>query len=653
MPSIPSPELAISCFDDLDFFTDFENEFPAIVYNDAQTSKSDLLTEPILNPQHIDEFDLNDKTSLSEYDEEEQNVLYFNDLFPLNIICSDDLKSEKDNDNDKINIIQPFENNESTHGSNTLFETNMALPPREHRHRFLRYEGLEYPDTDIVDFKGRLARIHMREGLTARMTMEHRDEASVSVFTSRDWKRMFDIRGPLVHELILEFFSTFRFGQAILDLDTPGTLQFQLGRARRRMSWRQFILALGLHTEEEMQTTGFGISSARDFLGTTPFYTTIRDPILRLCHRLIAYSIAGRSQAPEKVTVMDLFYSRGMDVGSVNVPYLLVRYLRLFATGRKSEAHISRGQFVARLADHFGLLTTEILGGLTVIAPELPAWVAMGPERHLDAAAGAPADAEDAPIIDEGGQADPTLVHAPHQPPLPPQLLPRLYPKGPREGNNDEYVLNKVEDITTYLIEYVKFWDDWEVDRYGDANLDNVKNTHEMVPRKKSEWSKLSGLGRLKLGSYIALTSLEVMNAIMAQHKIYVLMDMWTVLKMLSHAHDIICMECRIDLVPELRAQGIFMNEEKFGTFEAMDGYASGPDMEAKIRDSTRPGIRVWLGTFDSAEEAAMAYDEAAYSMRGSLDVLNFPVEMVKESLKKMKYGFEKGCSPVTPPKSD
>ncbi|GJS98480.1 hypothetical protein Tco_0819650 [Tanacetum coccineum] len=50
MPSLPSPEPTISCFDDLDFFKDFENEFPAIVYNDAQTSKSDLLAEPILNP---------------------------------------------------------------------------------------------------------------------------------------------------------------------------------------------------------------------------------------------------------------------------------------------------------------------------------------------------------------------------------------------------------------------------------------------------------------------------------------------------------------------------------------------------------------------------------------------------------------------------
>ncbi|GJV21953.1 hypothetical protein Tco_1370973 [Tanacetum coccineum] len=104
MPLLPSPEPTVSYFDDLDFFKDFENEFPAIVYNDAQTSKSDLLTEPILNPQHIDEFNLKDETSLSEYDEEEQNVLYFNDLFSFNVIYPDDSKLDKDNDNDKVDI---------------------------------------------------------------------------------------------------------------------------------------------------------------------------------------------------------------------------------------------------------------------------------------------------------------------------------------------------------------------------------------------------------------------------------------------------------------------------------------------------------------------------------------------------------------------
>ena len=58
----------------------------------------------------------------------------------------------------------------------------------------------------------------------------------------------------------------------------------------------------------------------------------------------------------------------------------------------------------------------------------------------------------------------------------------------------------------------------------------------------------------------------------------------------------------------------------------------------AEIRDSTRNGKRVWLGTFDTAEEAALAYDQALYSMRGSSSVLNFSEETVKESLK------ETGC---------
>ncbi|GJZ52341.1 hypothetical protein Tco_0606856 [Tanacetum coccineum] len=213
----------------------------------------------------------------------------------------------------------------------------MALPPRDQRHQYLRYEGLQYTEADIADFESRLARIYRRE--------------------------------------------TTRFG------------------AYWAESTRQ------IPDKGDLRDYWIGISSTGDFLGTAPSYTAIRDLILRLCHRLNTCSDAGRSQAPEKVTVTGLFYLRGIDVDSVNVPYLLARYLRLFAVGRKSGAHISGGHFVARLAEHFELLTTKY------------SWVAIGLERQPDAAASAHGVAQDAPVINEGDQADLAPVHAPPPPP--------------------------------------------------------------------------------------------------------------------------------------------------------------------------------------------------------------------------------------------
>uniref|UniRef100_A0A5B7CAL0 AP2/ERF domain-containing protein n=1 Tax=Davidia involucrata TaxID=16924 RepID=A0A5B7CAL0_DAVIN len=44
----------------------------------------------------------------------------------------------------------------------------------------------------------------------------------------------------------------------------------------------------------------------------------------------------------------------------------------------------------------------------------------------------------------------------------------------------------------------------------------------------------------------------------------------------------------------------------------------------AEIRDPAKKGARVWLGTYETAEDAALAYDQAAFKLHGSRALINF-----------------------------
>ncbi|GJX78453.1 hypothetical protein Tco_0326602 [Tanacetum coccineum] len=219
-------------FEDIDYFKIFETKFPAIVYKEALTSEQEVSSEPTINPNHV-----NFEISFSKSDDEDNTFIYDKDSFSYKLISVNDLKSDKENDDDKINVelssediyTKPLDSDLDvdvdtySHAFDENFETNHDRP-RNLRHAWLRFEGQDYTDADIQDFEDRLGRIHDRQVHLGVITEESLQTLTTEVrgLTTIDMKELVRLR---ICERLLDILTWVALGPPRRDVAICGAPQ--------------------------------------------------------------------------------------------------------------------------------------------------------------------------------------------------------------------------------------------------------------------------------------------------------------------------------------------------------------------------------------------------------------------------------------------
>ncbi|KAM1370008.1 hypothetical protein ACFX15_039781 [Malus domestica] len=67
----------------------------------------------------------------------------------------------------------------------------------------------------------------------------------------------------------------------------------------------------------------------------------------------------------------------------------------------------------------------------------------------------------------------------------------------------------------------------------------------------------------------------------------------------------------------------------------------------AEIRDPAKNGARLWLGTYETPEDAGLAYDRAAFKLRGCKAKLNFPHLIGSSSIEPVRVTPKRGRLPA------
>nr|GFA93125.1 hypothetical protein [Tanacetum cinerariifolium] len=211
---------------------------------------------------------------------------------------------------------------------------------------------------------------------------------------NRDSKSIvFNINEPIYAELCHEFYSTYEFDEVYAgdELQSKKIIRFRLGGRDDNFTLLEFARRLGLYQVTELEEKGnvyfegglcsdehFNVQaywlsiSREEHLSLSQSHTsTIRNPILRVIHKMITYGLCQMTTRYEKIQKNDLWLLSMFDArqqnGYANVAWVIAKWMKRKGAGIQKESQIFYGQFISKVARKYRVLTEELVRSLSAL----------------------------------------------------------------------------------------------------------------------------------------------------------------------------------------------------------------------------------------------------------------------------------------------
>ncbi|GKA45548.1 retrotransposon ORF1 [Tanacetum coccineum] len=183
----------------------------------------------------------------------------------------------------------------------------------------------------------------------------------------------FNINEPIYLELCHEFYSTYEFDKFdfVGVCSKIGTISFW------ELEEEVFDVYFqgGLRSDEHFNAQEYWLSISREEnLSLSRSHTaTIRNPVLRVLHKMITYGLYQKKTRYHKIQKNDLWLLSMFDAryqnGYANVAWLIMRWMKRKGVGTQRESLICCGYFITKLARKARVLSDEDVLRVAILRP--------------------------------------------------------------------------------------------------------------------------------------------------------------------------------------------------------------------------------------------------------------------------------------------